>query len=139
MSLPANEVHFPKLFVSKGHVGSLQLSPGSHILASPDVCPGDSGAGCFTRRTDPASVAYSIATVVGNKQQEITVDSPLNHLTHPSRAVLVPAFITLQALQVTGHLLAPLEWNRANVRRMLSKMSFQEVTSIIEGGTARTD
>ena len=106
LSLSANVDHFPKFFVNKGIVGSLQLSPALHILGSPGTCPGDSGGGCFTMRTSPAAPANIIAIVVGNKPQEMNIHSPLAHLTYPSRAVLVPAFVILPALQVMKRILS---------------------------------
>jgi hypothetical protein len=99
LSLSANVVHHPKFFVNEGVVGSLQLSPAAHILGSPGSCPGDSGGGCFTMRS--AASAKIIAINVGNKPQNIDVNSPLAHLTYPSRSVLVPSFVILRALQVT--------------------------------------
>ena len=101
LGLSANVDHFPKCFVNKGIIGSLQLSPALHVLGSPGACPGDSGAGCFKCSSDPAAHAKIIAIVVGNKSHEVNIHSPLDHLTYPSRSVLVPASVILQALQVT--------------------------------------
>jgi hypothetical protein len=45
--------------------------------------------------------AKIIAINVGNKLQDINVNSPLAHLTYPTRSVLVPSFLIMRALQVT--------------------------------------
>jgi hypothetical protein len=105
LSLSANVVHCPKFFVNRGIVGSLQLSPELHILGSPGTCPGDSGGGCFRTGSDSAS-AKIIAIIAGNKAQEISIRSRLADLSYPSQAVLIPAFVIKNALQVNGNIVS---------------------------------